>query len=176
MCTGGLETYKLKVGYKWMNDVMVEQGGQMKKISGNLCEAFDEKKDGKIIGKLLAIGVGININRSQEALNLIDQPATSMLGASKSDVKFSVADILEGYSRMLLSNLQALYQNGFDSSYGYISSHLLYKGKPVKIFDLDNLDSVIAEGTLEDIDSQYGFLKISGHDSLIMNGRLRLSM
>jgi BirA family transcriptional regulator, biotin operon repressor / biotin---[acetyl-CoA-carboxylase] ligase len=55
---------------KWPNDLLVHQ----KKIAGILCETIPLPQR---IG--IAIGVGLNVNMSQENLVLIDQPATSLL-------------------------------------------------------------------------------------------------
>jgi BirA family biotin operon repressor/biotin-[acetyl-CoA-carboxylase] ligase len=55
---------------KWPNDIYYKD----KKIAGVLCEG--KIQDGKIIG--IVAGIGINVNTPQSALDLIDQPATSM--------------------------------------------------------------------------------------------------
>lgn len=72
-----LEKYDLNIKIKWMNDVLSFSSSPEvpKKICGILCEAETLSDDNLSV----LIGVGINVNRPQEAFVSVDQPATSML-------------------------------------------------------------------------------------------------
>lgn len=64
-----IERHGLAAKIKWPNDVLVNQ----KKICGILCESVKRK------GKYNAVlGIGVNVNSSQEALADIPVPATSL--------------------------------------------------------------------------------------------------
>ena len=64
------EEYNINPKIKWPNDIRVNG----KKISGILAEAVNE---GAFL-KGLVIGFGVNLNMQQDALDKIDQPATSL--------------------------------------------------------------------------------------------------
>jgi len=65
-----LEKYGMRSSIKWPNDVLVNG----KKIAGILAQA--NVSGSKFSGVVL--GIGVNINMTQEELNLINQPATSL--------------------------------------------------------------------------------------------------
>jgi len=65
-----LEEYNLSPNIKWPNDVRIRG----KKISGILAESIIEKNE----LKGLILGFGVNLNCTQEDLEKIDQPATSL--------------------------------------------------------------------------------------------------
>ena len=65
-----LEDYGVESKIKWPNDVLVNG----KKIAGILSET--SMQGSRFLG--LALGVGINLNTSQENLDKIDKPATSL--------------------------------------------------------------------------------------------------
>ena len=65
-----LEDYGVEAKIKWPNDVLVNG----KKIAGILSET--SMQGSRFLG--LALGIGINLNTSQESLDNIDKPATSL--------------------------------------------------------------------------------------------------
>ncbi len=65
-----LEKLGLEPHIKWPNDVLL--GG--KKVCGILAETV--MKNGKLRG--IVLGIGVNLNASENNLNLIDRPATSV--------------------------------------------------------------------------------------------------
>ena len=65
-----LEDYGVEAKIKWPNDVLVNG----KKIAGILSET--SMQGSRFLG--LALGVGINLNTSQESLDKIDKPAISL--------------------------------------------------------------------------------------------------
>ena len=64
------EEYQLNPTIKWPNDVRING----KKISGILAESIIER--GELKG--IVLGFGVNLNCSQEDIDKIDQPATSL--------------------------------------------------------------------------------------------------
>jgi BirA family biotin operon repressor/biotin-[acetyl-CoA-carboxylase] ligase len=73
-CAKTLRGIGFSAEIKWPNDVLI----QGKKIAGVLTETVTQKE---AIG--VVIGIGMNINMPEEALQAIDQPATSLLQLSK---------------------------------------------------------------------------------------------
>eukprot|EP00918_Siedleckia_nematoides_P068517 GHVU01149281.1.p1 GENE.GHVU01149281.1~~GHVU01149281.1.p1 ORF type:complete len:374 (+),score=63.63 GHVU01149281.1:314-1435(+) len=73
-----LESYGLAPRIKWINDVLVDG----RKISGTLCTApgweLTDPRSGDTHDVVL-IGVGVNVNHSEEQLRNVGQPATSIL-------------------------------------------------------------------------------------------------
>jgi BirA family biotin operon repressor/biotin-[acetyl-CoA-carboxylase] ligase len=67
---------ELPVYLKWPNDLYIED----RKLAGILCESA-RIENGRITA--VAAGIGINVNLSPEALQAIDQPATSLLAETK---------------------------------------------------------------------------------------------
>jgi BirA family biotin operon repressor/biotin-[acetyl-CoA-carboxylase] ligase len=67
-----LNKYKVDSQLKWVNDVLVDG----KKISGVLVENLPWKLNPDL--KLCVVGIGININMTQDELSLINQPSTSL--------------------------------------------------------------------------------------------------
>src|SRR5580700_2479453 len=79
---------------KWPNDILLEG----KKVAGILCETIVlEDKLGAILG------IGMNVNMSQELLDTIDQPATSL--AQLSGQTWSLEQILEPILKQFLKDL-----------------------------------------------------------------------
>jgi BirA family biotin operon repressor/biotin-[acetyl-CoA-carboxylase] ligase len=80
-----LEELGITAKLKWPNDVLV--GG--KKICGILCESVPMKNG----APAAIIGVGLNVNLSQETADAIEQPATSMF--IEKTMKFSISGMLD---------------------------------------------------------------------------------
>lgn len=64
------EHYALQPAIKWPNDILINGA----KISGILCEGSN--KDNKI--EALVLGLGVNLNMTQESINSINQKASSL--------------------------------------------------------------------------------------------------
>ena len=82
---------------KWPNDVYVER----KKICGILCES--RFKGSQIEG--LVIGVGVNVNSTQESLDSIDAPATSVRVCTNDTAPFNTEELLH----LILNNFHKAY-------------------------------------------------------------------
>lgn len=98
-----LKLYNLNPGIKWPNDILINN----KKISGILCESI--LKHNNIQG--FALGVGININMSADAIKSIDQPATSVnleLG-----VPVDKEEFIRSFLAIFFNHFQVLINKGF---------------------------------------------------------------
>lgn len=109
---------------KWPNDILLCG----KKVAGILTEAvtFEDR-----IG--IALGIGLNVNMSDELLNEIDQPATSL--AQLSGHAWVVQATLEALLEQFLEDFDALQKKGFAHflpSYGKL---LAFKGQPITCHD-----------------------------------------
>jgi BirA family biotin operon repressor/biotin-[acetyl-CoA-carboxylase] ligase len=90
---------ELDVWLKWPNDIYCGS----RKIAGILCEV---KTDSSNHPLGVIIGIGLNLNMSVEALNSIDQPATSV--QAESGLKVNVKKIIN----LLGIELSGLYSSG----------------------------------------------------------------
>lgn len=87
---------------KWPNDVLLHA----KKIAGILCETVPFSDALCVI-----LGIGLNVNMTQELLKTIDRPATSLL--AEDGVTREVEEILSGLQEHFLANLQHFLDEGF---------------------------------------------------------------
>jgi BirA family biotin operon repressor/biotin-[acetyl-CoA-carboxylase] ligase len=109
---------------KWPNDILLAG----KKVAGILCETliFEDR-----IGVIL--GVGINVNMSQELLETIDQPATSL--AQLSGQTWTLEQILEPVLKQFLMDLDTLLTQGFEPFRPSYEKLLAYKGETIACND-----------------------------------------
>ena len=109
---------------KWPNDILLEG----KKVAGILCEtiSFEDR-----IGIIL--GIGINVNMSQELLESIDQPATSL--AQLSGQTWTLEQILEPVLKQFLEDLDVLQTQGFEPFRSTYENLLAYKGETITCND-----------------------------------------
>lgn len=99
-----VESYGVKPQIKWPNDVLVDG----KKVSGILCEA--SMKHNKIRGVVL--GIGVNLNMSEDAIKSLGRPATSLnLLTGKKIDKFDFLNLL---SSEFKKDYQRVVENGFE--------------------------------------------------------------
>ncbi len=109
---------------KWPNDILLNG----KKVAGILCETvFFEDRIGAILG------IGINVNMSQELLETIDQPATSL--AQLSGQTWTLEQILEPVLKQFLKDLDTLLAKGFEPFRTGYEKLLAYKGKTIACND-----------------------------------------
>ena len=102
-CAKVIETYNVKAQIKYPNDVLVDN----KKICGILCESF--LKNNIIQGVVL--GIGVNLNMSQSALDTIDRPAVSLNLITGKNI-----DRQEFFNKLVnefFNNYDKVIQNGF---------------------------------------------------------------
>ncbi len=132
------ENYEVKAEIKWPNDILV--GG--KKIAGILCET--SIKNNEIQG--LALGVGVNLNLSENFLNKIDQPATSlnMLIKNSVDKKNFLEQLLNEFS----FSYSGFSQSGFHLIRDEYKEKSCFLDKKIKVVIFDE----IYEGLAKDVD------------------------
>jgi len=109
---------------KWPNDLLL----QGKKVAGVLCDtvSFEDR-----IGVVL--GIGLNVNMSQQLLDSIDQPATSL--AQLSGQTWTVEQILNLLLDQFLKDLNILLKEGFEPFRLYYEELLAYKGLTITCND-----------------------------------------
>jgi BirA family transcriptional regulator, biotin operon repressor / biotin---[acetyl-CoA-carboxylase] ligase len=144
---------------KWPNDILI----QGKKIAGVLTESVTQ---GDLIGMI--IGVGMNVNMPQEALQSIDQPATSMLQLSKKT--WDIQELTELLMNRFLHDLQLLQKSGFAAFQAPFEEMLAYKGEQITCHDGTQTItgiclSITADGRLQ-------LLLPSGEIKILMAGEL----
>lgn len=104
-----LEGMGLSPNIKWPNDVLINS----KKVCGILAETVI--KEGKLKG--IALGIGINLNTSEEILKTIDIPATSVnleLGRSIDRYEFMkvlLKRFFDGYDKFLNEGFKSIKED-----------------------------------------------------------------
>ncbi|MCA9970619.1 MAG: biotin--[acetyl-CoA-carboxylase] ligase [Anaerolineales bacterium] len=116
----------LRTGLKWPNDVLVEQNGRWRKVSGLLLEG-EWGGDDRLLYAIL--GIGINVNVPAAALPAAATPATSLLAAGGTAV--SRLALLGA----LLARLEAWYETavGGASPQPAWQARLLTIGQAVRV-------------------------------------------
>lgn len=117
-CCAVLQNQGFSTLIKWPNDILLSG----KKVGGILCEtiSFDES-----IGVVL--GFGINVNMPNDLLNLIDQPATSLL--EQSGKEWNINTLLESIAYEFSQYLELLEKHGFIYFHQMYDTLLAYKGE-----------------------------------------------
>ena len=121
-CTTLLQEKGFPVEIKWPNDLLLHK----KKIAGILTETVQ-------LGDSLAIvlGIGLNLNLSEEALASINQPATSLTNFSKKN--HTVEEILPCLLQSFLKNLTLIQQHSFTIFQQRFNNSLAYKGEEITL-------------------------------------------
>ena len=109
---------------KWPNDVLL--GG--KKVAGVLCETIFTPSFIQII-----LGIGVNVNMDRSALELIDQPATSL--SQETGRTWNVKAVLHRLQMQWIIDLMKFKQEGFAPFHAPIEGLLAYKGETIRFFD-----------------------------------------
>ena len=128
---------------KWPNDILLCG----KKVSGVLCELLTFKD---YIGAV--IGVGLNVNMTDEDLAKVGQPATSL--AQVSGRTWNLDEILTPLIFQYLSDLETLEKGGFDAFYDKFNSLLAFKGETITCNLIPNSEEQKVQGTCTAIDHQ----------------------
>lgn len=123
-CIAVLKKKKFQPQIKWPNDILLNG----KKVAGILCEtvSFEDR-----IG--IALGIGINVNMSQELLETIDQPATSL--SQLSGQTWTLEQVLEPVLKQFLRDLEILQTHGFEPFRASYDELLAFKGKEITCND-----------------------------------------
>lgn len=140
---------------KWPNDIFVDD----KKIGGILLEKQQD---------FYLLGIGLNINSTQEFLLAIDQKATSYFAETQR--KLFVEEAAKVIAKLFLGHLNTLISSGFHPFYHMINEQALYVGDAT-LSDHDKLSF----GKIIGIDKD-GFLLFETHQGIqkIESGSLSL--
>lgn len=131
-----LSTYLDAVKIKWPNDLVV----QGKKLGGILCELTEVAPAWAVV-----TGIGINVNVSEEILNAIDQPATSLM--AELGKKLSVEEIEAKITDKFNSHLTLFFQEGFKPFHGPFCRALAHQtGDTIKFHDFQTVITGKFEG------------------------------
>ena len=133
------EEYGIVPKIKWPNDIQVNG----KKISGILAESVIES--GKLQG--LVLGFGINLNASEDFLNKIDQPATSL--SKETGHKINRDEFLKKLSDRFCLRYDNFIKEGFLLIREDYKERANFLNKPVTVRIFDKKISGIAEDVLE---------------------------
>lgn len=123
-CSKVLERKGFSPQIKWPNDILLAG----KKVSGILCETTQLKESLAII-----LGIGINVNMSEELLSSIDQPATSL--AQLSGHTWELEQILEPLLQQFIADLELLEKEGFAPFQADYQARLAFCGKTITCSD-----------------------------------------
>lgn len=144
-CCQYLETSGFFPQIKWPNDLLLEG----KKFAGFLCETTPLQERTGVI-----LGLGVNVNMTEEQLITIDQPATSLREISGN--LWSLKTVLTGIADRFSENFTCLSSKGFSPFRAYYEEHLLSKGKKITVLEREQRTEGICQGVSED-----GFLILS---------------
>lgn len=109
---------------KWPNDILLEG----KKVAGILCETvFLEDRVG------IVLGIGINVNMTEELLDSVDQPATSL--SQLSGQTWTLEQILDPVLKQFLKDLDTLQTKGFEQFRETYETFLAFKGESIACND-----------------------------------------
>ena len=101
-CATLLQKKGLPALIKWPNDLLIEK----KKVAGILTETVNLSD---VLG--VVVGIGLNLELTQDALSRINQPATSL--AEMTGKKWDIDELLTSLIEAFLQNLTILQTNGF---------------------------------------------------------------
>ncbi len=145
---------------KWPNDILLDH----KKVAGILCETvIQEDRIGVVLG------IGINVNMSQEMLDAIDQPATSL--AQLSGQTWTLEQILEPLLMQFLSDLEILEKEGFQHFHDAYVNLLAFKGETIQISD--GVSSVKGICHSINLDGRLNLLLPDGTMSVVSAGEIK---
>jgi BirA family biotin operon repressor/biotin-[acetyl-CoA-carboxylase] ligase len=114
----------LPCAIKWPNDVLLHG----KKLAGILCETSFEQDEVHCF-----LGIGVNVNATEEDLATIDQPAISLFAATKK--KWDRQRLLAELQEKWKDHLRLFQKEGFAPFYSPIDERLAGKGNPISGFD-----------------------------------------
>jgi BirA family biotin operon repressor/biotin-[acetyl-CoA-carboxylase] ligase len=115
-CVTVLEKKGVSCQIKWPNDILLDG----KKLAGVLCDnlALETKR-------AIVLSIGVNVNMTQEILDTIDQPATSLAVFSKKP--WDEQALLDALCIQFLSDLQEIMQQGFTPFLARYDRYLIKK-------------------------------------------------
>jgi BirA family biotin operon repressor/biotin-[acetyl-CoA-carboxylase] ligase len=138
-CVKMLRSHGLNAFVKWPNDILIDS----KKAGGVLTETFSQQQQIDVI-----VGIGLNVNMEEIALQTIDQVATSM--AVSSGKKWDLKLILHELMGQFLEDLSLLKEQGFKPFRLAFENCLAYKGQRIACLDGKRKVEGICQGMTDD--------------------------
>lgn len=114
----------LKPQIKWPNDILLSQ----KKLAGVLCEIVFQNENADVF-----LGVGVNVNPTEEEMNQIDQPATSLKVETKRT--WDKNALFEKVKKQFAEDLQRFKKLGFEPFHHEFENLLAFKHQEIEVFD-----------------------------------------
>ena len=137
------EKYKVSSGIKWPNDILVDN----KKISGILSEM---SYSGSAV-KGFVLGIGVNLNLSEELVNSISQPATALNLLIQNDV--DKMEFVNLFLSEFFGHYDEFFGNGFSSVKDEYEQKSVFVGQSIKINDISGIArGVTTDGELVVVD------------------------
>ncbi len=150
-CASVLSLLGFDARIKWPNDILIDG----KKVAGILCETTTAEQ---YLG--IVLGIGINVNMTEEMLKVIDQPASSL--AQLSTHTWNLEQVLEPLLNQFIIDLETLKKKGFVPFQKAYENLLIVKDKSINF----KLGEKVEQGTYHSI-SDEGRLVITMPDGNI---------
>ncbi len=131
-----LETYGLKPQIKWPNDVLIDG----KKIAGILSETV--MQGGKLLG--LIVGIGVNLNATQNDVNAIPDKIVTSLNLE--GVNVDVESFRTSLVNEFFNNYDQFLENGFSSIKEDYINRNCFLNKELKVQIFNNMEHGMAKG------------------------------
>lgn len=138
-CACVLKEKGFEAEIKWPNDLLIVG----KKVAGVLCETFSlNDRTG------IALGIGINVNMSDDLLKTIDQPAISL--AQLSVQTWNLEQLLTPLLEQFLKDLEQLQKHGFAPFQSKFQNFLAFKEQEISCNDGTHIIKGICKGITKD--------------------------
>lgn len=138
-CVKMLRRHGFSALVKWPNDILIDT----KKAGGVLTETLSHQNQIDVI-----VGIGLNVNMEEEALQTIDQAATSM--AASAGKPWNLSQILHELMDQFLADLSLLQDKGFKPFRREFENCLAYKGQTISCLDGTRKIEGICQGMTND--------------------------
>jgi BirA family transcriptional regulator, biotin operon repressor / biotin---[acetyl-CoA-carboxylase] ligase len=138
-CAKALKSAGFNLQIKWPNDLLLSG----KKVAGILTETVQFPDQLGIV-----LGIGVNVNMSEELTHTIDQPATSL--SQLSGRTWTLEQILEPILRQFMEDFYTLQTEGFKPFKQIYENLLAYKGETINFHKGNQTIQGICESITEE--------------------------
>lgn len=152
--TDMLKNRGFDVTIKWPNDLVLNG----KKLAGILSESVEVEN-----GRWMVLGIGLNVNVKEDALKLIDKPATSLF--NESGIQYDPEDLGRVLATYFLKSVE--YYHSFGPFYERFKERLIHKNG-------DYLRVGNYEGTFKNFntDGSITLTLPTGEDKIFISGEI----